>query len=1706
MAIGRISGPLLKSNLIRNGIDLAFETDLLYLDVTNNRIGINTATPEHDLDVNGTIRTTNLVLDKLTAGNITIENNDITSSTGTIDLGTADQVVYQNKLIVDSFEINDNTIRTTDSNANLEINPSGTGTIELLANTNIAGNLHATGNISADGNIVLGDADTDSINFNAEIASNIIPDASGSFKLGEPGKAWNEVHVNTVNGQTINATNITLAGINLNTRHANTLYVSENGSNNNAGNHPQAPYQTLEKALQNATSGDTIHIFPGVYQERLPLVVPVGVTIKGHSMRAVTIKPDSVDSEDVFHLNGETTIEDLSIMDFYYNSGTNVGHAFRFAPSMKVTSRSPYIRNVTVITKGSVTNASDPRGFNQGDAGRGAYLDGSVAHTDSKEASCLFHAVTFITPGVDALTFTNGVRIEWLNSFTYFANRGFHAVNGSTGLKGAGQTEFRVSDVTGSFSAGETFAVNSIDGSTVTASGVIASKDGTGKFKINGNVAGITESITRTAKKIKFNNGASLKTGNKKFGTASVNLDGTDDFLSVGANDDFGFGTDDFTLEAWIYASSVTGEQPIFDLRAGIATDIAPYFHLNGTTLKYQVANNTPAISGGTIPINTWVHVAVSKLSTGTRMYLDGNQVGSTYIDNNNYGFTKPVSIGANFDLTQFFTGNLDDIRISNSARYLDTTYTVPTSQIIGDSNCVFLTHLDGADNATTIDEDIKIRQNLTFSGGATANFIDFYNTTDFGGELRSIGSANVYGNKGAVGDGSGVIMYLVSHNFAYIGNGKEVTNDDTTVVQANEVEELNNAKVRFTSVDHKGDFRVGDNFYVNQETGEVVFDAVNLNITTPDGITFGTGGNVTFIDGNKIETGDFRLSGNKIETLTQNFVIDSATNIVDIEADTNITGNLSVTGNFTLGGNITIGDADTDSVSFASDINSNILPNTDNTFDLGSTSKRWKNIYVNNFDNGDVKIEGNTITTQDSNSDLELNSAGTGSVRVPNSNFEVTGTATFNDTTTFNDAVTINNNATVTGAINQTGDTTTINANLTVQDGLTVNGNTQLENINISGNKIQTTESNSDLELDAAGTGRVVFPNADLEVGGDLEVIGTATFANLAASGTITANTITVNTSTINGQLNLEDIEINDNFITTTESNSNLELRAAGTGKIVFPSNDVDITGDLSVTGTVQFNSLSGNVYSTNVLTVNEVLDIKGQAQFEDIEINDNYITTTLSNSNLELRANGTGTIVIRDNGTVKGDLQVDGTTTLVGALTGTTATFDDLIINNNMTVQGQINFDNIQINDNTITTTDSNSDLELIANGTGKVIIPDNDVVITGGLTVEGATTVNTVQVNNVLTVGDLTIENSITAPNATLELAEIDINTNFITTTTSNADLELRASGTGRINIPTNNVVIEKDLTVEGVLNADNLDALGRVTANSFSTGDILIDDNFITTTQSNSDLELRANGTGKVTLDDIKFNNNIISSTADIVLNPGSGILQIDSIDSVILPKGASADRNSTPVTGMLRYNTDTNSFEGYNGQWISLNDGLQDGDADTKITVELTPGANDNVIRFYNAGALTADLTSQRFSTNKLIVDDIEIDGNEIKTITTNADLVLSGNGTGGIILDQMKFDTDSVTNTVSDSITTFNVTGTGYYKFAGSGGIVIPTGNNVQRPAPSNAEEGMMRYNNEDDRVEIFDGTNWVSVAGSSGGISRNDAEGIALEFVLVLG
>jgi hypothetical protein len=55
------------------------------------------------------------------------------------------------------------------------------------------------------------------------------------------------------------------------------------------------------------------------------------------------------------------------------------------------------------------------------------------------------------------------------------------------------------------------------------------------------------------------------------------------------------------------------------------------------------------------------------------------------------------------------------------------------------------------------------------------------------------------------------------------------------------------------------------------------------------------------------------------------------------------IAGDSSLTGDVSIGGNINIGDADTDSLTIAADLTSNLVPNADSTFDIGTSAKNWK-------------------------------------------------------------------------------------------------------------------------------------------------------------------------------------------------------------------------------------------------------------------------------------------------------------------------------------------------------------------------------------------------------------------------------------------------------------------------------------------------------------------------------------------------------------------------------------------------------------------------------------------------------------------------------------------------------------------------------------------------------------------------------------------
>ena len=244
MAIGRISGQLLKSNLLRAGENLAFETDLLYLDVVNSRIGIRTATPTVDLDVNGHTRSTNITVDnQLNIGNLHFTGNTITSDSGTINFAAAagEATVYHSRLQIDDLQLQGNIISTTVSNSSIEIDPNGTGTVNIIANTNITGNLAVSGNVNATGNVVIGgnitigDALTDNVVINASIRSDLVPETDNTFDLGSPTFRWRAIYVNdfyttALNVPTLDIGNLMFRDNEITTTTGLDLYIDGNGA------------------------------------------------------------------------------------------------------------------------------------------------------------------------------------------------------------------------------------------------------------------------------------------------------------------------------------------------------------------------------------------------------------------------------------------------------------------------------------------------------------------------------------------------------------------------------------------------------------------------------------------------------------------------------------------------------------------------------------------------------------------------------------------------------------------------------------------------------------------------------------------------------------------------------------------------------------------------------------------------------------------------------------------------------------------------------------------------------------------------------------------------------------------------------------------------------------------------------------------------------------------------------------------------------------------------------------------------------------------------------------------------------------------------------------------------------------------------------------------------------------------------------------
>jgi hypothetical protein len=284
--------------------------------------------------------------------------------------------------------------------------------------------------------------------------------------------------------------------------------------------------------------------------------------------------------------------------------------------------------------------------------------------------------------------------------------------------------------------------------------------------------------------------------------------------------------------------------------------------------------------------------------------------------------------------------------------------------------------------------------------------------------------------------------------------------------------------------------------------------------------------------------------------------------------------------------------------------------------------------VSVDNF----ITITQNNITATRSNDNINLIPAGTGTVAITN--------------------LTIDNNINLTDnniSVTQT------NSDLVLRSSGT--GDLVFDTVSIHDNTISTNASNADLELSANGTGTVQLlknttASADLAVTGTLTVSGTATLSTsltlasgatvtgidngaLGSSATLLATQGAIKTY-IDAQVTAQDLDFatDDSTLLSIDLDSESLQFSGGTGiTTAGAGNTVTIAIDSTVatlTGSQTLTNKTLTAPTINTPTFGGTSTVTGSLAIDYVTIADNTISTNASNADLELSANGTGTVVL--------------------------------------------------------------------------------------------------------------------------------------------------------------------------------------------------------------------------------------------------------------------------------------------------------------------------------------------------------------------------------------------------------------------------------------------------------------------------------------------
>lgn len=185
--------------------------------------GVNGVHVSSSLNVNGNTSVTGALV--VSNGSATFDSGLVAQNSNML-LTSGSNLIVQNdgNVQVDYIRGNTDEWNYLALNSNGVFNPSGvelasSGNISLWAEggtVNVTGSLNVTGDIVFSGSINIGDNLTgDTINFNGEVSSSILPQTGSSFDLGSSGKTWNNVWAENAHFTNISIGDITLNDLSL---------------------------------------------------------------------------------------------------------------------------------------------------------------------------------------------------------------------------------------------------------------------------------------------------------------------------------------------------------------------------------------------------------------------------------------------------------------------------------------------------------------------------------------------------------------------------------------------------------------------------------------------------------------------------------------------------------------------------------------------------------------------------------------------------------------------------------------------------------------------------------------------------------------------------------------------------------------------------------------------------------------------------------------------------------------------------------------------------------------------------------------------------------------------------------------------------------------------------------------------------------------------------------------------------------------------------------------------------------------------------------------------------------------------------------------------------------------------------------------------------------------------------------------------------